>query len=195
LGNTISKTTAPLTLWKTAKGLVEVDRNALVLPVMLGDRLKGYIFQGNGRLVLDMIIETEEGAIGRPVENRTGYPFMMLGRIEVVHDGVCQASQEDLAGLGYTRQQEFVSEAEDLLDRFHGRSLGLRSCGFSSASDGAVFAFQKGTDDLDILMTEGEKIVYKAEGTVFISNENKVVLKDPNGLVCISNGKSVIVKA
>jgi hypothetical protein len=194
LGNTTSKTTRPLTLWGTAKGLVQIDENALTLPVMLGDRLHGYLFHGHGKLVLDMIIETEEGAIGRPVEERTDQPFIMLGGTETVQSSLCPASEEDFSALGYVKQQEFAAKAEDLLSRLHGRSLRLRDCGFSNVGDGLVFAFQKETNELDILLAKGEKIVYKTRGTVFISNGEKAVLKGSDGLVCVSNGRSVILR-
>jgi hypothetical protein len=194
LGNVVSKTTEPLTLWETAKGLVQIDRNTLTLPVMLGDRLRGYVFHGHGRLVLDMIIETEEGAVGRPVEERADHPFIMLGGTEAVQSSLGLASQEDFSALGYVNQQEFAAKAEDLLRRLHGRSLGLCGCGFSDVGDGLVFAFQKETNRLDILLAKGEKIVYKTRGTVFASNGNKTFLEGSEGLVCISNGRSVIVK-
>ena len=191
----ISKTTSPLTLWKTTKGYVEVDKNTLALPIMLRDSLKGYVFHGCGRLVLDMIIETEQGAVGRPVESRTVNPFMMIGgEYETIRDSLHQASQEDLIEFGYSKQQEFVSRAGDLLDRFR-RSLGPHGFGFSNAGNGAVFAFQEETNGLDILFAAGEKMVYKTNATVFITNGNKAVLKNPDGLVCVSNGKSTIVKA
>jgi hypothetical protein len=176
------------------KGFVEIDKNALTLPVMLGDSLRGYIFHGNGKLVLDMIIETGEGAIGRPVENRTDHPFMMLGRTEAVRSSLSPASQEDFSGFGYAKQQDFVAKAEDLLNRFHGRTLGIRGCRFSSARDGVAFAFQKETNEADILFAEGEKIVYKTRGTVFVSDGNKAVLKGSHAFVCISNGKSLFVR-
>jgi hypothetical protein len=194
LGNVASKTTEPLTPWETEKGLVQIDGNTLTLPVMLGDRLMGYVFHGHGRMVLDTIIETQEGAVGRRVEERTDHSFIMLGGTEAVQSNLSPAIQEDFSALGYVKQQEFAAKAEDLLSRLHGGRLGLRGCGFSNVGDGLVFAFQKETNRLDILLAQGEKIVYKTRGTIFISNGNKTVLKGSDGLVCISNGRSVIVR-
>jgi hypothetical protein len=194
LGDTISKATEPLTLWETAKGLVQIDKNTLTIPVMLGDRLEGYVFHGHGRLILDMIIETERGAIGRPIEERIDQPFIMLGETETVQSNLAPASPEDFSVLGYMKQQEFIDKVEDLLDNFHGRSLRIGDCGFSDVEEGVVFAFQKGAFNLDILLAKRDKIVYKTRGTVFVSNGEKAVLKSSDGLVCVSNGRSVIVR-
>jgi hypothetical protein len=161
---------------------------------MLGDRQKGCVFHGHDKLVLDMIIEIEEGAIGRPIENRTDRPFMMLGGTEAVQRNLDPASQEDFTVMGYAKQQEFVAKAEDLLDRFHGRSLGLSGREFSSVGHGLVFSFQEEINGLDILLVKGEKIVYKTRGTAFVSDGSKAVLKGSDGIVCVSNGRSVIVK-
>jgi len=194
LGNTISKITAPLRLWEAAKGLVQIDKNTLTLPVMLDDRLDGYVFHGHGRLILDMIIETEQGAIGRPIEERIDQPFIMLGDTETVQSSLVPPSPEDFSALGYVKPQEFADKAEDLLSNFHGKSLRIGDCRFSQFEDGVVFAFQKEAFKFNILLAKREKIVYKTRGTVFVLNGEKAVLKSSDGLVCISNGRSFIVR-
>jgi hypothetical protein len=191
LGQTISKTTEPSRLLETEKGIVETARNALAIPVMLNGSLEGYVYHGNGKLVLDTVIETEQDAVGRPVEKEINKPFLMLGNTEKAKQQLSPANQENLSEMGYAKQEEFISSAEDLLNRFS-RGGSINECRHSS--DGLVFAFQNEVSKLDFLIAKGEKLVYKAMNTVFLSNRGRVVLKNSDGFICINNGKSVIVK-
>jgi hypothetical protein len=191
LGETVSKTTEPLRLWETEKGIVETGSNTLAIPVMLNDSLEGYVYHGHSKLVLDTVIETENGAVGRPIEKEINQPFLMLGNSERVQQRLSPASQEDLSEMGYAKRDEFMASAEDLLNRFS-RKGRVRKC--RRSSDGSIFAFQNEANKLDFLIAKGAKLVYKTVNTVFLSNTNRIVLKNLGGIVCISDGKSVIVK-
>lgn len=193
LGNTISKTSEAMTLWQTEKGVIEIGKNTLVIPIKLDDRESGYIFHGNGKLLVDTIVETEEGAIGKPVEKELNDPFLMLGDTEEIQKYLTKTSEEDFAKVGCQNQQEFADRAEDLCDQFF-KKRGVHNDQCFDEHRGFIFAFQNQTSKLDILVAKDSKLVYKAMKMVFVSNENKVVLKSPSEVVCLSNGKSVIVK-
>ena len=192
LGNTVSKTSEAMTLWKTEKGIIEIGKNSLAVPIELDDKERGYVFHGNGKLLLDTIVETEEGAIGKPVEKELNGLFLMLGDIEEIQKRFTEAGEEDFAKMGYENQHGFLAKAEDLFNRFFEK--GMHGHRILNEDHGFIFAFQNETSKLDILVTKGSKLVYKAMGIVFVSNKNKVVLKSPSEVVCLSNGKSVIVK-
>jgi hypothetical protein len=193
LGTTISKIIENARLWESERGIVEINKNALAIPILLEDEEKGYIFRGHGKLLLDTIVETEEGAIGKPVEKELNQAFLMLGDIEEIRHHFGQASEEDLAEMGYETRQEFTEEAESLLNRFFkdGRT---RDRHRFSKHQGFIFAFQNQNDRLDKLIANGPKLVYKTKDLAFVSNQNKAVLKSPGEVVCSSNGKSVIIK-
>jgi hypothetical protein len=190
LGDTISKTTEHQRLWETEKGIVEIEKNTLAIPVMLNGSLEGYAYHGHGKLVLDLIVETKEGAVGKPIEKEIRLPFLMLGNAEKMQHSLNPASQEDFSEMGYAKHEEFVAEAEDLLGRFSRR--GILNCRHSG--DGSVFAFQNEANKLDILVAKGAKLVYKTIDMVFVSNMDRTVLKSPSGVVCVSRGKSVIMR-
>jgi hypothetical protein len=193
LGTTISKATEAMKLWQTERGVIEISGDTLLAPIKFNDQEKGYIFHGHGKLLLDAIVETEEGAIGRPVERELDEHFLMLGKTEKIQEHFSVASKEDLTRMGYENQQAFVEGAEDLLDRFFNK--GIRdSCHHFNRENGLVFAFENPTGKLDILVADDSKIVYTAEDVVFVSNESNVVLKSPSKVVCSNNGKSVIIK-
>jgi hypothetical protein len=195
LDDAISKATEDMRLWQTEKGVLEICRNTLVIPIRVRDQRRGYVFHGHGKLLLDTIVETDEGAIGRSVEKELSDPFLMLGNTEKIEQHSITASEEDLARIGYKNQQEFVTKAEDLCNQFfeqRKRRIGNHQS-FGEHS-GSIFAFQNQTNELDILVTKGSKLVYATRDVVFVSNKNKVVLKSPNEVICASNGKSVIIK-
>jgi hypothetical protein len=192
LDNAISKAAEDTKLWQTEKGIVEIEKNTLAIPVIMNDQVKGYIFDGHGKLLLDTIVETKEGAVGKPIEKEIHEPFVMLGNAEMTGRNLKPASSEDLAEAGYADRLGFMAKAEGLLDRFfkNGR---IHSCRCSYGEEGLLFAFRNPADDLDILLAEDAKIVYKAMDTVFISDMNRAILKSCE-VVCVSSGKSVVVK-
>ncbi|MCW3986518.1 MAG: hypothetical protein NWE91_08965 [Candidatus Bathyarchaeota archaeon] len=52
----------------------------MALPIVLNDQRKGYIFHGHGKLILDTIVETEKGAIGKSVEKKNQRTLLDAGR-------------------------------------------------------------------------------------------------------------------
>jgi len=193
LGNTISKASEAMTLWQTEKGIIKIGKNTLAIPIMLGDKERGYVLHGNGKFLLDTIAETEEGAIGKPVEKELNKLFLMLGDTRQMQKQLTKANEEDFSKMGYQSQQEFVERAEDLCDQFF-KKKGVHNHQCFGEHRGFIFVFQNQTSKLDILIAKGSKLVYKAMDIIFVSNENKVVLKSASEVVCASNGKSVIIK-
>ena len=193
LDNTVSKANEALTIWQTERGLIKISKNALACSIRLDNQQKGYIFHGHCKLLLDTIVETDEGAIGKPVDKEVNDLFLMLGNTEKIHQHFSAASQEDFTKMDYKNQQEFVAKAEDLFNRFFEKRI-INRHRYSTEDHGVIFAFQNENSGLDIVVADDSKLVYKATDIVFVSNENKVILKSPSELVCTSNGKSVIIK-
>lgn len=188
LDNIVLKTTEPITLWKTEKGLVEINANTLAIPIKHDNQRKGYIFHGHSKLLLDAIVETKKGAVGKSIEKEIKKQFLMLGAKEETAQHLSTANNEDLAKMGYETQEEFIRKAEDLYDRFFGKiRIGPR------CEEGLIFAFQNEAHGLDFLLVKGSKMVYKAAGIVFISNGEKVILKSLKGIAFLRNGESVII--
>ncbi len=189
----ISKVTEALTLWQTERGIIKISKNTLAILIKLGDQRKGCVFHGQGKLLLDAIVETDEGAVGKSVEKELNEPFLMLGDAEEIGQHLTTASEEDFTKMGYESQQEFIAKADDLYNRFFEKGR-MNSHRYFSEDNGFIFACQNQADKLDILVSKGSKLVYKTVDLVFVSNKNRVVLKSPSEVVCSSNGKSVIIK-
>jgi hypothetical protein len=189
----ILKTSEEKTLWQTEKGVVKIRKNTLVLPILLDGQRNGYVFHGNGELLLDTIVETEEGALGKPVEKEVDKPFLLIGAKEGLLQNLDTAQREGLQKAGYEDEQGFLAEAYRICNRILGRE---RGCNFklSNVDRGLVFAFSNETDSPDILLTKGSKLVYKAVGVVFVSSEDKSILKGHGAVVLSHHGKSFLIK-
>jgi len=194
LDNNISKETEPITLWRTEKGTVEIGKNTLAIAIKLDNRQKGYIFHGHGKLLLDTIVETQEGAVGKPIESELNKPFLMLGNTEETQQHLSTATKEDLTKMGYENERGFVDKAEDLFDNFSGRK-GIHNHECCSDNHGVIFAFPNEAGKLDVLVANGSKLVYKAINQVFVSHDDKVVLKTPTEVIVSGdNRKSLVIK-
>jgi hypothetical protein len=191
LENTILKTNEAITLLKIEKGIVEISKDTLAIPIKLGGERKGYIFHGHGKLVLDTIVETNKGAVGKPVEKEISEPFLMLGNSEIEqHFSV--ANKDDLKMMNYESENEFMTKAEKLFDRFFGRQI-VHDCHCCGSDDGLIFAFSNEVGKPDVLVAKGSKLVYKAKDRVFVSNKSKVVLKTPNEVIVSNNHRSFVI--
>jgi len=192
LSSTVSKVTEEITLWKTERGIIEISENTLIVPIKLNDEVRGYVFHGRGRLLLDAIAETEKGAVGKSVEDELDEPFLMLGDKEKIGEHLTTTDEEDFTRMGYEGEQGFITRAEDLCAQFFGtRRWDSRQCFHKDR--GLIFAFPNRAKKLDILIAKGSKLVYKTIDIVFVSNENKIVLKSPSEVVVSSNGKLLVI--
>jgi len=191
-GDAVFKTREPVTLWKTDQGFVEVDKDTLAVQVKSGGKQEGFVFHGQGKLVLDAIVETESGAVGEPVEKKLSNPFLMLGETDQIQQHLGEATSEDLEKMGYKNNTEFADKAKDLL----GRSLNkgrMNSGSCCSHFNGSMFMFPNETGKSDVLMLHDSKLIYNSSSMVFISNDGKSILKSPKNVVVSNHGKWCII--
>jgi hypothetical protein len=99
--NAVSKTIDVLALWHSEKGLVEIDKDTLAVGIRRNEKEAEYVFCGHGRLLIDTIVETDEGAMGKPVEKELNQPFIMFSNTKEIHQHLSIASDEDVARIGY----------------------------------------------------------------------------------------------
>ncbi|MBS7633055.1 hypothetical protein KEJ15_05480 [Candidatus Bathyarchaeota archaeon] len=182
LDKTVLKTKDEVSLWRTERGIVEVTKDTLAIPVNSGDKRRGYVFHGKGKLLLDAIVETEEGAIGKSVEKALDEPFLVLGNAEDTAQHLVSADEKDLKNVGYGNLDEFASKAEGLLEKFaNGRRMHFGHC--STPSYGLFFAFPNKAGRLDFLAVKDLKVFYKAADMMFMSNGRKALLKSPEHVI------------
>ncbi len=194
LDNNVSKTNDEMTLWKTEKGIVKIAKDTLAVPITEDEKTRGFVFHGKGTFILDTIVETEEGAIGRPIERELDKPFIVLGNPEEILRNLNIVDKEDLLRIGYNNQQNFIAKAENLLAQFFGKKRGKLHEHNCCSGHGIIFAFLNEVDKLDILLAKETKLVYKNAEMAFVSNREKTILKGPNEVVCSNDGRSVFIQ-
>jgi hypothetical protein len=183
LGSSILKTDKPLTLWKSDRGSVDIEKDTLAIAFSLEGRPEGYVFSGSGKMILDAIVETDQGAVGKPIERQIQQPFVMIGKLENPESRSFSTVADDQTG--------FMAKAQDVFAKFCGREhFDLGSC---HRHDGLVFAFSNDFGKFDLLIPNGSKIVYKSKQTVFISDEDNTILKNPEQTVVSNHGKCIVM--
>jgi hypothetical protein len=186
----IMKTTKEVMLWKSDNAIVQIGGKALAVSVMAGDEPCGYVFWGEGSLLLDTIVETERGAIGESLERGITKPFIMIGGAPSVQENLETAEDEDFAQPCVENRKEFLETANSLVKRLFDKN----PQGMPVKDGGLVFAFPSEQDELDVLIVKEAKLVYKGTDRVFVAKGDNVMLTSRQGEVVISKpGRSVVV--
>jgi len=192
IGDTVLKTTKAMTLAKTHRSLVEIAKDSLAVGIEAGDKHEGYVFHGHGKMLLDTIIETEEGALGSSVEKETNDLFLMLGDTSQLQPYLISATSDDLLKMGHKDRQEFQTEAQVIINQF-AEETDAKGFHCFGRFDGTEFAFPRGSGKFDVLLTEKSKLVYRAASVLFVSDLNNVVLKNGELIAVSGQGRSCIV--
>jgi len=189
LSNEPLKIVEDTTLLKNERCIVDALAGSLALPILIDEKVQGYVFHGTGKLVVDSIIETTKGAVGKPTIKDLKHPFMMLGGAEEIKDNLGNADASDLQNVGYERVDAFIEHAEELC----GRLLKEKHCHVDFGEDSRLFAFMNEEDKLDILVSKNDKLVYKSEKKVYLSKGSKSVLQRPGEIIVSRKGKTVVI--
>lgn len=192
LDDTVLELDENLTVCRSDRVLVSSNKGTLAVAVKCEERREGLVFLGHGRLVVDAIVETEEGALGKPIDRELSWPFLMLGDIGETLQHFRQVGKEDLARNG-VKVEEVFREAQNLIDRFSGRRA-ICGCGCHDKGEGLVFAFVTDEDRLDVLVLNGSRLVFRSKDTSFVSRGNHSVLTNAGQVVVANDTKSVIVE-
>jgi hypothetical protein len=181
------------TLYRVEKASVEIKKNTFAIPIKVEEEKAGYVFIGQGKLVVDAIVETEEGAFGKPIERALSEPFLMLGNSEqtsqhfhpVTHDDSKEATVDE---------KTLLDRAQRLLDRFSSKSAVHEHADLCSRS-GCIFAFSNGENALDHLVSKGSKLVYNTKDMSFVSKGDKSILRSSEKVVLSHHGRSFVVNS
>jgi hypothetical protein len=151
----------------------------------------GYVFLGQGRLLVDAIVETEEGAFGKTVQRVLDGPFLMLGDAEQVSQHFSRVSSDELKRTA-TNEKVISSKAQEFLDRFSSRNS-VNGPGHVRSRKSWVFAFSNDDSAMDFLVTENSKLIYTTRDMSFISNGEKSILHTSGQVVLSKQGRPFVV--
>lgn len=187
----VLKTAEAFTLHHSDKASVEIGNGALAVPIKLRDEEAGYVFLGQGRLLVDAIVETEEGAFGKPVQRVLDEPFLMLGDAERVSQHFNRVSSDELKRTA-TNEKAIFGRAQEFLDRFSSRNS-VNGPGHACSRKSWIFAFSNGDSTLDYLVSKDSKLVYTTKDMAFISKGKKSILRTSGQMVLSGHGKPFVV--
>jgi len=189
LGTQPQKLTKNTTLLQNNKCIVKTAAGTLTLPILVDGNPSGHLFIGKGEFTLDAIIETPQGAIGRPITRDLNQPFLMLGENTTVTQNLAPATIQGLTNNGYKSTEEFLKKAHETLDQFAHRRHGR----FDMESDAHIFAFATEHDRWDILVAKQDKLVYTSKNRVYVSRDNgESVSLGPAQILVAKKGKTVV---
>jgi hypothetical protein len=192
LGNTPLKISEDTTLLKTERCLITALKDTLALPITFNERVHGYFMHGSGKLVIDTIIETSRGAIGKPTEKDLTKPFVMFGGTEEVRDKMVEADLSSLNRMGYENLENFQRKAEELCEELLGRKMCWT---YDEKRHTRIFLFEIDRGSHDMLISRNAKnLVYISTGKVYVFGDNKSLMTSPNEVLISKPGKSIIIR-
>jgi len=190
LGTQPQKLTKDTTLLQNEKCIIKTAAGTLTLPILVDGNPSGHFFMGKGEFILDAIIETARGAIGKPVTRDLNRPFLMLGENTTLNQNLAPATIQDLTNAGHKGTEEFLKKAHETLDRFGHRRHGR----FDMESDAHIFAFATEHDRWDILVAKQDKLVYASKHRVYVSGDDgESVSVGPAQILVAKKGKTVVM--
>lgn len=187
----VLKAAEAFTLHHSDKASIEIGNDALAVPIKLREEEVGYVFLGQGRLLVDAIVETEEGAFGKPVQRVLDEPFLMLGDAEQISQHFSRVSSDELKRTA-TNEKAIFSRAQEFLDRFSSRNS-VNGPEHACSRKSWVFAFSNGDSAMDFLVTEDSRLVYTTKDMSFISKGEKSILHTSGQVVLSKQGRPFVV--
>jgi hypothetical protein len=193
LEKTVLRSDEAFTLYRVEKVSVEIEKNMFAVPIKVKEEKVGCVFVGQGKLLVDAIVETDEGAFGKPIERVLSEPFLMLGNTEQTSQHFSPASHDDLK-RATVDEKTLLDRAQGLLDRFSSKSAVHGREDLDNHS-GWIFAFSNGENALDHLVSKGSELVYNDKDMSFVSKGDKSILRSSEKVVLSHHGRSFVVNA
>jgi hypothetical protein len=192
LDDTILKSNESLFLFRSDTASVEISKETFALPVKVKSEIVGYVFSGQGKLLVDAIVETEEGALGKPIQRALNEPFLMLGDTREISQHFSPAKDDDLSRV--SGDEKTLSEkAQELLGRFsRGRTVHQHEHMFGGR--GLIFAFCDDRDELDILLSKDSKLVYTTNEMSFVKDGDNSILTGSRQVILSHHGRPFVVE-
>ena len=192
LGETTLKSNEPLFLFRSDTASVEIDKETFALPVKVRSEIVGYVFSGQGKLLVDAIVETEEGALGKPIQRALNEPFLMLGDTGEISQHFSAAKDDDPSRVSGD-EKTLTERAQELLDRFsRGRVVHQHEHMFGGR--GFIFAFCDDRDELDILLSKDSKLVYTTNEMSFVKDGDNSILTGSRQVILSHHGRPFVVE-
>jgi hypothetical protein len=192
LGDAILKSNESFFLFRSDIASVEIGKEAFAVLVKVKSEIVGYVFTGQGKLLVDAIVETEEGALGKPIQRSLNEPFLMLGNSGEMSRHFSATRDEDPRKVSID-EKTFLEKAQELLDRFsRGRIVHQHEHMFDGR--GLIFAFRRGKEELDILLSKDSKLVYATNEMSFVTDGDNSILTGSGQVILSHHGRPFVME-
>lgn len=166
-------------LISTDKALLTLTEGvAWVYVVNNGDRV-GIAFAGPGRLAVDAITETDEGAVGRSVVMRLEGMQLYLGETQIERLSR-EATDSELSTIGYKSAEDFLSGVESLIkEKVNGDNK------INIENHDSRVLIGTGEDEKSIVLVIGHRkddLVFSYGKNVFVVGDDEMVSIDKSGV-------------
>ena len=184
--------TEPFLLFHSDKASIEISKDTFAVPIKLESEKVGCVFLGQGKLLVDAIVETEKGALGKPIQRALNEPFLMLGDADEASRHFSSVNNDDF--IRASKDEKIVLDrAQELLDRFS-RGRTMRRHEHMFGGKGLIFAFSDDKDELDILLSKDSKLVYTTKDMSFLTDGDKAILTRSGQVVLSHHGRPFVVE-
>lgn len=191
LGKQPSKLSKDLTLLQNEKCLITVRGGTLALPILVEGNPRGYFFIGMGQFILDAIIDTPKGAIGKSLFADLNRPFLMFSADNTIVEDLVPASDQDVSNIGNANLEDFLLKANDVfahITMVHNKYLKVEK-------GTQMFAFFSPDKTWDILLAKEDKLIFTSRNKVYIFKDLVGDTKsNPQHIHFAENGKTVIIE-
>ena len=180
------------TFIENEKCRITMEANTLTSKVYIEGGMEGYVLHGEGKFILDAIIETRGGAVGKSIVKELDKPFITItAQGRSLNIALSPATLEDLRKVGYENLKAFIEKADELLRKFFkkGRRINLEHLdrGFK------VFAFPT-NDTFEVLLASKDSAIYARKEGSYIFKGDKQVATGLGEVMISKSGKLVVIK-
>ncbi len=176
LGALAGKVDAMAEIARTEKALIQVDSGSLYFPIIRASVEVGGVFIGSGKVIVDAIVETKRGAIGKSQELIwSGSLILFSMSVEWVPPSILPVSNKDLELHQLKSKDEATEQAQQIFER----NLTEASSRF---------------DDFFVLKRHGWCVIIldREMGKIHIlASKDRIVMKHPNSSLIIKGNRMV----
>ncbi|MFX1362546.1 MAG: hypothetical protein ACFE7A_03750 [Promethearchaeota archaeon] len=193
LGDLTGKVSNDSKIAQSEKALVNVESGALYFPVLLDETIAGGIFLGSGHFIVDAIIETGAGAVGKSEEHKWDGNLLLLDQ-----GGMWSApntepfKHTDLKIHNLESAEKARERAQKVLNRFSFEGRSWASDFFESKKEGWIVNIIDKENKESRLVAKRDRLVMTHEGIKLVIKGNKLVRKGNKKILVVGEEGNIV---
>jgi hypothetical protein len=166
-------------LISTEKALVNLSEGCVWIYVVNNGERVGIAFAGHGRLAVDAITETDDGAIGKSVATGLEGMQLFLGETQIERISR-EATLLEMEHLGYSGSEDFISAVDSIIKN---KVNGDTKVNVENQESNVLIGIGEDEKAIVLVTTEGkEDLVFSYGKNVHVVGEKEMVSVDKSGV-------------